>query len=127
MLQLYLPLICCIFAFTPSTPLSLTNSGLTISGSTDLTVSEKASINCSTDLQVESIAWLYQNEVISSVAGEQHLVLTFDRVSDSQHGRVYMCQSVASYGTQERNVTVNVQSKWPLLFVVYWDYNYRIM
>lgn len=88
------------------------NSGLIISGNTDLIVSETASISCSTDLRVESIAWLHERELISSVAGEQHLVLTFGHVSDSQHGRVYTCQSTASYGTQERNVTINVQGKW---------------
>ena len=96
-------------------------TGLTITGNTNLIVSQIASLSCTTDLQVESLTWLLGSEVVSNTVGEQQLVLTFDPVSDSLHNRVYTCRSVTSYGVQERNVTITVQGEYSVsMFTSFW-------
>ena len=73
------------------------------------TVGESASMTCSSDLDVISIEWLYNLQVVvTSTASE--LQLLFNPVNDSIHGQEYTCRITASYGIQEQTVQPFVQS-----------------
>lgn len=86
-------------------------SGLSIRRSNNVfTVGESASVTCTSDLDVTSIEWLYNLQVVSySTASELQLV--FSPVNDSIHGREYTCRVTSSYGIQELTVQPFVQSK----------------
>ena len=86
-------------------------SGLSIRRSSSVfTVGESASVTCSSDLDVTSIEWLYNQQVVS-YSTESELELVFSPVNDSIHGEEYTCQVTAPYGIQEQTVQPFVQSK----------------
>ena len=86
-------------------------SGLSIRRSSSVfTVGESASMTCSSDLDVTSIEWLYNLQVVSSSTASE-LQLVFSPVNDSIHGQEYTCRVTSSYGIQEQTVQPFVQSK----------------
>ena len=84
--------------------------GITVSRS-DLvfTVGDNASLNCSTDLDVVSIEWLYNYQVISTSSADNALQLVFNPVNDSIHSREYTCRITSPYGVQEQTVQAFVE------------------
>lgn len=86
-------------------------SGLSIRRSSSVfTVGESASMTCSSDLDVTSIEWLYNLQVVSSSTASE-LQLVFSPVNDSINGQEYTCRVTSSYGIQEQTVQPFVQSK----------------
>ena len=75
-----------------------------------LNVGEYATILCSFDLELTSIEWIYNNEVIVSSSSPQ-IALPFSPVNDSTHGRQYTCRATTQYGLQEKTVTIIVQGR----------------
>ena len=67
-------------------------------------------MTCSSDLDVTSIEWLYNLQVVSSSTASE-LQLVFSPVNDSVHGQEYTCRVTSSYGIQEQTVQPFVQSK----------------
>ena len=83
--------------------------GLEISGyDGQLTVGEYATITCSFDLELTSIEWIYNGDVISLSSSSQ-LPLFFSPVNDSVHDRQYTCRAITEHGRQEKNITIFVQ------------------
>jgi len=62
-------------------------------------------VNCSSDLDVISIEWLYNRRVISQVTGNV-LQLIFNPVSDTIHNRQYICRVTSPYGIQEKTIRI---------------------
>lgn len=83
--------------------------GLQISGySPQFNVGDIVAITCSFDLNVTSIEWVYNSEVVVSSTASQ-LDLTFSPVNDTVDNRVYTCRVTTPYGEQEENITIRVQ------------------
>lgn len=75
------------------------------------TVGESGSMTCSSDLDVTSVEWLYDLQVVSSSTAASELQLVFSPVNDSIHGQEYTCRITYSYGIQEQTIQPFVQSK----------------
>lgn len=73
-------------------------------------VGESVTITCSFDLDLTSIEWLYNSEVIVKTTASQ-LNLTFSPVNDTINNRQYTCRVITLYGMQEETLTVQVQGK----------------
>ena len=69
---------------------------------------ENVTITCSFDQDLAYIEWLYNDEVVLWTS-ESQLSLTFSPVNDTINNRQYLCRVTTSYGTQEKNITTNVQ------------------
>lgn len=67
-------------------------------------------ITCTSDFGVNSIEWLRNNQVISTSEGSQGN-LSIASVQEIHHGRQYTCRAIASFGVQQRNITVQVEGK----------------
>ena len=74
-------------------------------------VGESASITCSSDLDVTSIEWLYEGQVVSYVAGQQELKIVFNPVNDTVHNSEYTCRVTSPYGIQENTIPVIAEGK----------------
>ena len=86
--------------------------GLQITGaSAPLTVGDTAAITCSSDLDVSSIEWVYDDQVVLSSVGQQELELVFNPVNDTIHNKTYTCRVTSPYGVQEHKVTLTVTGK----------------
>ena len=85
--------------------------GIEISGySSPLTVGESAQITCSSDLDVTTIEWLYNGELITS-SNRPSSILIFETVYYSFHNRQYTCKVTTPYGEQEDTVAIIVECK----------------
>jgi len=62
-------------------------------------------VNCSSDLDVISIEWLYNRGVIYQVTGDV-LQLIFNPVNDTIHNRQYTCRVTSPYGIQEKTIRI---------------------
>ena len=71
-------------------------------------------ITCSFDLNLTSIEWLYNDEVITSSVASQ-LDLTFSPVNDTINNRQYTCRVTTPYGDQEEDITIRVQGSNSIL------------
>ena len=89
--------------------MKLLHVGVQISGDFALIVGESATISCITDLNVEILEWVHGDSVLANSTSQQ-LDLTFDLVTDLHHGKAYICRATTTYGSQERNITLTVQS-----------------
>ena len=77
-----------------------------------------ATINCTTDLMVRSIEWLFSGEVVADLedtTGQQFLELIFDPVNDTIHERVYTCRINATDGFIIENATEVIVEGMPLV------------
>ena len=74
-----------------------------------------ATFNCSTDLTVISIQWLFGGEVVvEDTSGQRFLELTFDPVNDTIHERQYTCMiAIPSNGSVVfmENITISVAGR----------------
>ena len=84
--------------------------GIKITGDEVLYVGKNASISCSTDLHVVSVAWLYNGVIITQGAGSS-VDLEFSPVNDTINGRQYICRATSAYGIQESSITISVSCK----------------
>ena len=81
-----------------------------ITGDTNnITVGERATFSCLTDLNVQRIEWTFNDAVVASSTSHQ-INLTFTQVADHLHNREYICRATTSYGTIERTITITVHS-----------------
>ena len=87
------------------------HTAMTIIGDTNITVGERATFSCLTDLNVQKMEWTFNGVLVAS--SSSHLVnLTFVQVVDHLHNREYICRAITSYGTIERTITISVHSKF---------------
>ena len=70
----------------------------------------RASITCSSDFGVQSVNWLRNGQVVSSAEGSMG-ELTIQTVTESDHGSQYTCRTNALFGTQERNISIQVEGR----------------
>ena len=83
--------------------------GITVSGAEgSLTVGQSATLNCSTNISVSIIEWVYQSSVVDSAVGEPSLLLTIETVSDDLQGQEYTCRAVAEDGGVSTEYTASV-------------------
>ena len=88
-----------------------TFAGIRVSEFGTYSLSDRVSITCSSDLGVNSVQWLYNNEVIATSGNsESQVELRIDQVSDSIHNRQYTCQTLSPFGIQEHTVNILVES-----------------
>ena len=73
-----------------------------------LTIGQSATLTCSSDLNVNSVIWYYDGEVVGSYSGSQ-AVLDFDLVDDSIHGRQYTCTVKTSQERLDQSITISVE------------------
>ncbi len=82
--------------------------GLMIIGAeSPLSLGDSATLNCTSDLPIIEAEWYYNNDVIVS-ASQGSAILDISAVNDSLHGRQYECRVTTPYGTQQRNITLEV-------------------
>ena len=86
-------------------------AGLTFIGSTNVRVGQNATISCTSDLHVQSVSWMLNNNVVET-SNSQQVDLIFGPVVDYLHNREYTCRAITSYGVLERTVTLTVESKF---------------
>ena len=91
--------------------IAIIHTAIMITGDTTVTVGERASFSCLTDLNVQKIEWTFNGAVVASSTSHQ-VNLTFTRVLDHLHNREYVCRATTSYGTIERMITITVHSKY---------------
>ena len=86
--------------------------GLQITPSDDVfVVGESASLTCSSDLDVTTIEWSLDGQVVLSNTGQQDLELTFNVVPDTIHDNGYSCNITSPYGTQEATHRVTAEGR----------------
>ena len=85
--------------------------GLQITSSDDVFVGESASLTCSSDLDVTTIEWFLDGQVVLSNTGQQELELTFNPVPDTIHNSEYSCRVTSPYGTQEASHRVTAEGR----------------
>lgn len=73
----------------------------------NLTIGERGSIHCNTDLMVKTIMLLYAGEVMANDTSHE-VELLFDPVFELLHNREYICRTTSKYGTQEHSIILNV-------------------
>ena len=81
--------------------------GLSIIGSSSLILGESTTLNCTSDLPIVSIEWIYNDEVIAQ-SSTNGAILDIPLVNDSLHGRQYSCRVTSLFGVQEKNTTLIV-------------------
>ena len=86
------------------------HAGLMTIGNTIVRVGQNATITCTSDLNVQTVEWMFNDDVVAS-SSSQEVDLTFSPVVDYLHNREYICRTATSYGTLERRVTITVESK----------------
>lgn len=70
-------------------------------------VGSTATLSCSSDLDVVSIDWLHNGEVVAHSTSEPAQLL-FNPVNDSIHDREYSCMVNTFYGVLEEHTDVTV-------------------
>ena len=89
-------------------------SGLTFTGNTNVRVGQNATISCISDLSIQSIQWVFNDDVVVT-SNSQQVDLTFSPVFDYLHNREYSCRAVTAYGMLERRIIITVESKYDML------------
>jgi len=81
--------------------------GLRIVGASSLVLGDSTTLNCTSDLPIVSVEWIYNGAVIvqSSANGA---ILDIPLVNDSLHRRQYSCRVTSPFGVQEKNTTLIV-------------------
>ena len=72
-------------------------------------VGQNTTISCLSDLNVQRVEWIFNDDVVASSRGQQ-VDLNFSPVLDYYHNREYICKAVTAYGTLERRITLTVES-----------------
>ena len=68
-------------------------------------------IVCTSDFGVNSVEWLRDRQVVSSSTGSEG-VLSIAAVNENYYGSQYTCRTTASFGTQERTITLQVEGMY---------------
>ena len=89
----------------------LFHSGLTFAGNTNVQVGQNATISCISDLSVQSVQWVFNDDVVET-SDSQQVDLTFSPVFDYLHNREYSCRAITAYGMFERRITITIESKY---------------
>ena len=92
-------------------------SGLIFAGNTNVRVGQNATISCISDLSVQSIQWVFNDDVVVT-SNSQQVDLTFSPVFDYLHNREYSCRAITAYGTLERRIIITVESKYNVLDIL---------
>ena len=71
-------------------------------------VSNSITFNCSSDLDPVRVEWYRNGSLLSETSGTIGEV-TLDVVSTDDEGAVYTCSAIGQHGSQERNMTLNVE------------------
>ena len=74
------------------------------------------SITCTSDFGVSSVEWLRDRQVVSSAAGSEG-VLSIAAVNENYHGSQYTCRTTASFGSQERIITIQVEGMYIIIII----------
>ena len=74
------------------------------------TVGSEITFNCSSDLHPVRVEW-YRDSALLSQTNKTSGNVTIDIVSTDDEGTIYTCNAVGHRGSQERNITLNVQGK----------------
>ena len=74
-----------------------------------LSIGSSATLSCSTDLNMQSVMWLYDGVVVAE-SNENTVNLVFSPVTDAINGREYNCQANYSFGIQQKTITVIASS-----------------
>ena len=83
--------------------------GIQLSGqSSNFVIGRSTSFSCSSDLSPTRVQWYRNGSLITNSYGSQGRVNLGTITTDDQ-GALYTCKTVSHYGSQERNITVNVQ------------------
>lgn len=86
-------------------------TGIHIQGNDgSVTLGSSLELNCSTDLPVLTIEWLYDDAVVAQSMGSE-AVLVIPVANDSLHDKQYKCRSTTPFGVQERNTTITVSGQ----------------
>ena len=85
--------------------------GLQVSMPDVLIVGTVATLTCSSDLDVTTTEWLYNEGVVQSSTGPQAQLL-FNPVNDTIHNRQYTCRVTSSYGAQQQTITVTAEGRF---------------
>lgn len=80
-------------------------------GDTNVRVGQNATISCISDLSIQSVEWIFNDDVVASSRSLQ-VDLTFSPVLDYLHNREYVCRAITSYGMLERRITITVECKF---------------
>ena len=72
-----------------------------------LSVGQRATFHCSSDLDPTSITWYENGTVVPSFSGQ----VSKNPVSSNDEGRVFRCLVASRYGQQERNIIVKTYGK----------------
>lgn len=89
-------------------PCMLSYPGISISGNeAPVSLGASLQLNCSSDLDILTAEWLYNNVVVAESLGAEAL-LVIPAVNDSLHNRQYRCRITTPYGMQQRNTTITV-------------------
>ena len=75
---------------------------------TPFTVGAFANISCSFDMDLTTVQWLYNGNVVAT-STSHHVQLLFNPVNDTIHGREYRCRAMTPFGVQERSILIRVQ------------------
>ena len=84
--------------------------GVEVSEHGAFAIGSRVSISCSSDFGVQSVDWLHNGQVVSSAEGSMG-ELTIQTVTESDHGSQYTCRTNAQFGTQERNISIQVEGR----------------
>ena len=73
-------------------------------------VGSTITFSCSSDLSLVRVEW-YRNSALLSQTSAVSADVTLDLISTDDEGAVYTCSVVGHYGSQEGNITLNVEGK----------------
>ena len=79
------------------------SAGVAVVGST-------ITFSCSSDLYPVRVEW-YRDSVLLSQTPATSGDITLDLISTDDEGAVYTCNAIGNHGSQERNMTLNVEGK----------------
>lgn len=98
----------------------------------NLTIGERGSLYCSTDVMVETTELIYVGEVMAN-ATSREVEFTWNPVFELLHNRQYTCRTSSKYGIQEQSVTLNVTGEFfrnifnEILLCVLLQYRYHLL
>ena len=69
------------------------------------------SITCTSDFGVSAVEWLRDRQVVSSADGNEG-VLSTTTLNENDYGSQYTCRTTASFGTQERTITIQMEGMY---------------
>jgi hypothetical protein len=86
--------------------------GLDILNNSTFTIGESAEIHCTTEIIVENLLWLDQEEnIIVSSSQSREVILELNPLNDSIHGKTFICRAKQPMGMIEKHITINVSGK----------------